>query len=243
MVRDVPRRLLAKFPGFEVPDGVNQWPALSAAAAGTLCTSGVPENSGDSPASPTCPRTEVVLDLNPDGEYFALRYKDYKVMWGKVGVADVIPDVDYDCSSCCPLRRHFPATPGTGECTAAHAISQRGEPPLGQKHTELYRSPEVDASRRERLQQPREYWEPHEHYTVAPGAPCASRASPCVFNVATDVNESHNLFGVAAYKAVVDELLSRVDGHLARVFNYSIDHTNITAAQYCDIVEQVTTHG
>eukprot|EP00041_Stephanoeca_diplocostata_P021628 m.506217 g.506217 ORF g.506217 m.506217 type:complete len:737 (+) comp21873_c0_seq4:28-2238(+) len=220
----------ATLPGFELPDGVNQWPALIAAAAGEECFFDSHVTSGHSPVPPTCPRSEVVLDLNPEGNYVALRYRDFKIIWGKVGVADVIADIDYDCSDCCPLRRHFPATPGTDMCTAAAAVTA-GSPK--QKKT-----PDAQPDGYHTPLHPRAYWEPHEHYTVTPGALCASRASPCVFNVVTDVNESHNLFGVAAYKAVVDDLLARVDAQLNRTFNHSIDHTNVTAAQYCTIVQE-----
>ena len=62
-------------------------------------------------------------------------------------------------------------------------------------------------------------------------APCATRETACVFNVVTDVNETHNLFAEPAYQDVVKLLLSRVDYHAGRMFNYSIDHTNVTAAE------------
>jgi hypothetical protein len=74
--------------------------------------------------------------------------------------------------------------------------------------------------------------------STAGGALCPSRGSPCVFNVVTDVTESENLFDNPNYNATVALLLARVDYHLGRYANFSIDHSKHTAESYCEAVKE-----
>jgi len=55
--------------------------------------------------------------------------------------------------------------------------------------------------------------------------------------VVNDVNESINLAELPAHQATRKAIEARIEYHFGRQFNYSIDHTNITAAQYCAVVK------
>jgi hypothetical protein len=167
-----------------------------------------------SPPPPTSwPRTEVVIDLNPGyakGQgIVALRSGDYKIMYGNIGETDVIDDVDWPCDLCCPFRRTLPINASTNPCAAALRAAANLDGELGARGS----------------------------IVMAPAAPVScTKDSPCVYNVRVDVNESHNLANDPAFNATVALLRSRLEYHTQRAWTAPIDHTNYTAAQYCDIV-------
>jgi hypothetical protein len=55
--------------------------------------------------------------------------------------------------------------------------------------------------------------------------------------VVNDQNESTNLAASASHAAILAHLQQRVKYHYGRIYNRDIDHTNITAEQYCTIVK------
>lgn len=144
-------------------------------------------------------------------------------MWGAVGVSSVIPDNEWPCSCCCPFRRSYPAHSSSNMCTAlakeATLAMWDEEARFGVSgYDARYRNDTADIAK------------------GAAAAPCASRDQPCVYNVVTDVAESTNLFGNPTYNATIVHLMERVDYHLGRYANFSIDHSNQSAAAYCDAV-------
>ena len=183
--------------GFDTPDGVNQWDAIVAVASGA--------------ESVQWPRTEVVIDLNPDygnGQgIVALRSGDFKIIYGSVGETDVIADVDWPCDMCCPFRRVLPANSSTNPCAAALRKAASLDGDLGA------RGPTV---------------------SVAP-LPC-TKEKPCVYNVVNDINESVNLANDPAFNATLAMLRARLAYYEQRAWTVPIDHTNYTAAQYCTLV-------
>ena len=188
--------------GFDSPDGVDQWAALTAVARGETTV--------------TFPRTEVVLDMllwgnltSPIGKYvIALRSGDFKLIAGAVGETTVVADEPYTCSDCCPLKR----------------------PPLPPLPAKANICANVPRESRDEVQ-----WPP-----LAAGPKAAYECSwetPCVFDVVNDVNESINLVDSPAHAATLAHLRERVEFHAGRIFDQDIDHTNVTAQQYCSIVK------
>jgi hypothetical protein len=172
---------------------VNQWEAVLAAAGGT--------------PPKQWPRTEVVLDLS--SKIVALRSGDFKIIYGSIGVTDVIADEDYPCADCCPFRRSFPSHSSTNACDAASSRAAQLDTEQGAEA----RGPPGGAS----------------------AIVCTAEA-PCVYDVVHDVNESINLALDPAYNATVAMLQSRVAFHQQQAWTGPIAKTNFTAAQYCDIV-------
>ena len=115
--------------------------------------------------------------------------------WGSIGVTEVIPDDEWPCTDCCPLRRSYPNGSSTNMCTAAAKQAAMKTWDNQDQMAPVYGS---------------------NAESTAGGGLCSSRASPCVFNVVTDVTESTNLFGNPTYNATVAHLLARVDFHLGR---------------------------
>merc|ERR1711920_461527 len=70
---------------------------------------------------------------------------------------------------------------------------------------------------------------------------CASASSPCLFDVVGDPLEKTNL-AIDTSNSTIAQLLhamqERLDYHRKRTYSLDIDHTNYTAAQYCDIIKQ-----
>lgn len=220
--------------GFEIPDGVDQWPALEAAALTltlhlilTLTLTQWPALEAAARGLPHKePRNEVVIDLNPaykkGGEIVALRQGDFKIMWGQVAIEGqdgVIPDKDWPCRSCCPLRRSFPVHIKPGDCGAKGAAATE----------EIFAAWDGDGNLRGRRRRRK---------GSGGSSMCPNASSPCLFNVVQDISESHNLAKDPAHAGVLAALQARVQYHLGHYFNQSIDHAGITPEQYCHVVKK-----
>ena len=187
--------------GFDKPDGIDQWAAIVAAAKGAPLAQN--------------PRNEVVLDLNLEKPIYAIRVGDYKLIYGNVGVADIIADDEWPCTDCCPLKRP-PLTPSTKADICANA---RGAVESVDELTAGERGLGATA-----------------HSTSLADSPC-SEALPCLYDVVNDPTENVNLANSSAHQAVLAQLRERIAFHTPRTYDFAIDHTNWTAAQYCQIVK------
>ena len=138
----------------------------------------------------------------------------------------VIPDDPFTCADCCPLKR--PPLPPTGGKAQICANRMR------ESRDEAEHDPPKKAA-----------------YTCTKAKPCmfdgehpqlrfafchkSQRSCRCCLQVVNDVNESINLAELPAHQATRKAIEARISYHFGRQFNYSIDHTNITAEQ-CKIV-------
>ena len=158
--------------------------------------------------------------LSQDAEkpVFAIRVGNFKLIYGNVGVADVIPDSEWPCADCCPLKRpplpHLtPSTKADICANARGAIESVDELTAGERG--------LGAT---------------THSTSLADSPC-TQAIPCLYDVVNDPTESTNLASSSAHQAVLAQLRARIAYHAPRTFDRAIDHSNYTAAQYCQIVK------
>lgn len=176
-------------------------------------------------------------------------------MWGEVGVATVIPDNAGKCSDCCTFRRSYPSSPAANMCTAMakeatlatwdeeqqFGVSKSYGAPSATGLLDAHHTPSAKTSSTQKGSRVTTLEGSNGSSGRGSGGAvetaCSSRDEPCVYNVVNDVAESVNLYGNPKYAATVAHLLQRVDYHLSRYSNFSIDHSNHTAAVYCDAVK------
>ena len=141
-----------------------------------------------------------------------MRVGDYKLIFGAVGVDTVIPDQEYPCTDCCPLRR--PPLPPVG----GNAVGGAGCGDGGSGRQRRLRESEDEA-----------VW---PSSTGNDAVYTCTIERPCLFDVVNDHNESVNLALSPAHAATLKQIRARIDYHYGRMYTKPIDQTNFTAAQY-----------
>ena len=159
------------------------------------------------PTTAASPRTMIVHEYDQVQGIFAIRVGDYKLVWGKVGVADWIEDVSYENQSCAllpPARGVSGSGSDTGEGTAARdnasaaaeAVVASGDGKSGILCTE---------------------------------------AAPCLFDVVADPTEHTqlNTSNFGNYSAVVVAMKAKLAAYVARRWNGTLDTAATTEDAYC----------